>query len=68
MGTYLREQYELKYQKEHNSDCELKVTEIKKLFGMPVIYIKQSKYRKIYFLFDKIKVFEIADYGAGFDE
>ena len=67
MGTYLHKQYELRYD-EQNSDCELKVTEIKRIFGIPVIYIKQSKYRKVYSLFNKIKVFESVNYGVGFDE
>lgn len=67
MGTYLHKQYELRYG-EQNSDCELKVTEIKRIFGIPVICIKESKYRKVYSLFNKIKVFEAVNYGVGFDE
>ena len=43
MGSYAEEQRLVRYLVQGKEDCELKTIDIKRLFNIPVLYIKQSK-------------------------
>ena len=61
MGEYCDEQRAIRYYKEHKEDYELETVGIKRLFNIPVVHIKQAKYKKVYFLFNLIPVLKIVD-------
>ena len=43
MGSYVDEQRWLRYYEAHKQDYEYKVTDIKKVFNIPFLYIKYNK-------------------------
>ena len=62
MGSYVEEQEWLRYCKLHKKDCELKTVKTKRVFNIPIISIKQSRYEKVYFLFDLIQIVRIVNF------
>ncbi len=62
MGEYSDLQRAIRYYEKHKEDYELKTIDIKRLFNIPILHIKQSKYEKVYFLFNLIPVFSIVNY------
>ena len=62
MGEYCYEQRAIRYYEEHKDDYELKTIDIKHLFNIPILHIKQSKYEKVYSLFNLIPIFSIVNY------
>lgn len=62
MGEYCDEQRAIRYYEEHKDDYELKTIDIKHLFNIPILHIKQSKYEKVYSLFNLIPIFSIINY------
>ena len=62
MGEYVDEQRAIRYDEEHKKDYKLKTIKIKRFFNIPIIYIKQSKYEKVYSLFNLIPIFSIVNF------
>jgi len=62
MGEYSEEQRTIKYYEKYKDDYELKTIDIKRLFNIPFLHIKQSKYEKVYSLFNLIPIFSIVNY------
>ena len=59
MGTYLEEQEYLRHCERNKEDFEFRIVEIKKIFNIPVLFVKQSKYEKIYSLFNILNLITI---------
>ena len=60
MGDYAEEQRQIHCLKLHKEDYEYKLVEIKKIFTLPILYIKQNKknYRR-YDLFNIIPLYKV---------
>ena len=67
MGSYVEEkEYERCYA-ERRAEFELKTVLVKRILGIPCVWVKQSKYRKEYFLFNFIPLFSKRDYTGGLE-
>lgn len=62
MGEYAEQQRIIRYYEKNKIDNALKLIEIKYLLGLPVLWIKTSRYKKIYSLFNKLPLLTIIDY------
>ena len=62
MGEYSDTQRAIRCYEKYKEDFELKTIIIKRLFNVPILYIKQSKYEKIYSLFNIIPVVKVENF------
>ena len=66
MGSYVDQLRYERWYEENKKDFELKTVSTKKVFKIPYLWIKQSKYEKKYLLFNKLPILTIVDYSGGF--
>ena len=62
MGDYCNLQREIKFFENHKQDFVEKLIEIKYVARIPVFWIRQSKYTKTYYIFNKIPIFSVTIY------
>lgn len=62
MGSYVDQLNYERWLEEHKADFELKTLSVKKILGIPYLWVKQSKYEKKYLLFNKIPALTITTY------
>lgn len=65
MGSYVDQLRYERWYEENKKDFELKTVSTKKVFKIPYLWIKQSKYEKKYMLFNKLPLLHIVDYQGG---
>ena len=65
MGSYVDQLRAERWLEENKEDFELKTLSVKKILGIPYLWVKQSKYEKKYLLFNKIPAFTITTYYQG---
>ena len=59
MGSYTEEQRLLRYHEEHKKEYEYRLVGVKKVFNIPVVFIKQNQHNsRKYLLFNKITLLE----------
>lgn len=67
MGSCVNQLRYERWYEENKKDFELKTVLTKKVFKIPYLWIKQSKYKKNYLLFNKLFLLHIVDFQGGFE-